>query len=705
MLFTCQNGEVICKVMKMHAMELAAMNKNAAVAATAEEVEPERPSVRFGLYTVLHKVAVRQEFELSSAPSGTLRAGEIIEVLETRMNAGGQLRLRFEKGWTSLTSRTDKEMLQKYGKAQSVSEKPVAEKPRSRVAEKPHPQPVAEKKLQLLSETSWSPSSSEGEGEGEGEEQVESGSDKDVEIITMQSEEEHAEEGPGNAHAKETAADLSTNQEQELRTFHKEMEKKGQQEQAAVHAATKAAKQQIVKIERRVLAVQEQADRRLQKLGRDEQAAGTGISTMFSNMSPVKPRPTSTPDSDADSDSDSDAGSEMARFGEPVPRRRSLSPLQTQLRSLSPTASALLHMRKELYTLETRAREQATRGGDAHLLNMRQRLHEMEGRAKQRASDIAASARQAAQADKRHFDSVRGYLGSPSPQLGDIERMLQKLNPTSLSSVEFVPRLPPITSRRQPRSPYTTTTPATWENEHARRHLHGWTEHPLLTAVQRWGEQPPLTAEFVEDGPLGIRFVAAEVGAVGAVIESIKPEGQASQRSSLSTGLRLAKVELSPNSQLPVLSIPLKQILGLLRQAPRPVVLHFERPHGSGRRSPSPMQPPSPRNRSTLQPRPRSPPGRLSTQPSRRCRRPPPPPGKKQFKAAAKIQSTFRGWAVRGAADRRGWPIDYPSCDYSSHTAPLQRVAAAMRTQLPAASSPLKATVRSSPAHLNSLLQ
>jgi hypothetical protein len=57
-------------------------------------------------YKVTEKsgVRVRAGFDMDSAPAGALKFGETIDVLETKVNAKGTTRLRFAKGWVSVTA-------------------------------------------------------------------------------------------------------------------------------------------------------------------------------------------------------------------------------------------------------------------------------------------------------------------------------------------------------------------------------------------------------------------------------------------------------------------------------------------------------------------------------------------------------------------------------------------------------------------------
>jgi hypothetical protein len=101
-----------------------------------------------------------------------------------------------------------------------------------------------------------------------------------------------------------------------------------------------------------------------------------------------------------------------------------------------------------------------------------------------------------------------------------------------------------------------------------------------LAAEGPRGAQPragaAVTVVVAGPGPLGIRFVAAEGGGVGAVVAAVTPGGQGSRHPGLQPGLRLRALELSPGARLPAMRQPLRQLLVLLRQARRPVVLHFE---------------------------------------------------------------------------------------------------------------------------------
>ena len=66
-----------------------------------------------GEYKAVGKVAVREAAELDSEQSGALVIGEVIEVLESKTLESGQVRVRFDRGWTSLTSKAGKQLLVK----------------------------------------------------------------------------------------------------------------------------------------------------------------------------------------------------------------------------------------------------------------------------------------------------------------------------------------------------------------------------------------------------------------------------------------------------------------------------------------------------------------------------------------------------------------------------------------------------------------
>ena len=79
--------------------------------ALAERLESEenRRSVRAGAgvaarYKAISRAAVRERFESDSAPGRALEIGEEIDVLESRVNSRGQLRVRFAGGWASVTA-------------------------------------------------------------------------------------------------------------------------------------------------------------------------------------------------------------------------------------------------------------------------------------------------------------------------------------------------------------------------------------------------------------------------------------------------------------------------------------------------------------------------------------------------------------------------------------------------------------------------
>ena len=86
-------------------------------------VEAVEETAPVGFYRVLKRATVREEFELSSHAIFAIDAGGLVNVLETRTTESGQVRLRFERGWTSLTSRKDgTQLLQFVGGEQEGQE-------------------------------------------------------------------------------------------------------------------------------------------------------------------------------------------------------------------------------------------------------------------------------------------------------------------------------------------------------------------------------------------------------------------------------------------------------------------------------------------------------------------------------------------------------------------------------------------------------
>lgn len=69
-----------------------------------------------GAYKALVKAAVRKAATLDSEKTGDLQPGEVVEVLESTMLGTGQIRLRFDRGWTSLSSKAGKKLMLKVGK-------------------------------------------------------------------------------------------------------------------------------------------------------------------------------------------------------------------------------------------------------------------------------------------------------------------------------------------------------------------------------------------------------------------------------------------------------------------------------------------------------------------------------------------------------------------------------------------------------------
>lgn len=67
-------------------------------------------------YRVLKGATVRTEVDLDSDPVSVLEEGEEITVLEVRAHdETGQVRLRFDGGWTSLVSRGGEQLLERIG--------------------------------------------------------------------------------------------------------------------------------------------------------------------------------------------------------------------------------------------------------------------------------------------------------------------------------------------------------------------------------------------------------------------------------------------------------------------------------------------------------------------------------------------------------------------------------------------------------------
>eukprot|EP01051_Picozoa_sp_SAG22_P004176 SAG22_NODE_217_length_14910_cov_65.532978_6_plen_2053_part_00 len=106
-------------------------------------------------------------------------------------------------------------------------------------------------------------------------------------------------------------------------------------------------------------------------------------------------------------------------------------------------------MREQLFGLEARAREKAAAEEAARLNRMRERLQMMDARAQERAEGRAVEAAVAAQRDHEKFSSVREYLGSPSPQIADIEAMLAKLRMPLTAGGSRAPLPPPPPRRGQ----------------------------------------------------------------------------------------------------------------------------------------------------------------------------------------------------------------------------------------------------------------
>lgn len=61
------------------------------------------PDEESTVYRVLNRAFIREGFELNSRRQGTVEPGEDIVALELRDNQEGITRVRFERGWVSMT--------------------------------------------------------------------------------------------------------------------------------------------------------------------------------------------------------------------------------------------------------------------------------------------------------------------------------------------------------------------------------------------------------------------------------------------------------------------------------------------------------------------------------------------------------------------------------------------------------------------------
>ena len=55
-------------------------------------------------FKCIKRAVVRAEFEMDSASQGHFEVGEVFEALECRLNEKGQLRLKMDRGWTSIAA-------------------------------------------------------------------------------------------------------------------------------------------------------------------------------------------------------------------------------------------------------------------------------------------------------------------------------------------------------------------------------------------------------------------------------------------------------------------------------------------------------------------------------------------------------------------------------------------------------------------------
>ena len=79
-----------------------------AAAGAQTDVEPTAGSK----YRAVAKSAIRAGFELDSDKLGSVKVGEVIEVIEARKNADGVFRVKFAQGWASLKGRSGKVLLE-----------------------------------------------------------------------------------------------------------------------------------------------------------------------------------------------------------------------------------------------------------------------------------------------------------------------------------------------------------------------------------------------------------------------------------------------------------------------------------------------------------------------------------------------------------------------------------------------------------------
>ena len=74
------------------------------------ETEEDAESIVGSKYRVIKKSVIRADFDKTSDQVGSLKAEDVIEVLEARKNDDDVMRVRFEQGWTSLNNREGAEM-------------------------------------------------------------------------------------------------------------------------------------------------------------------------------------------------------------------------------------------------------------------------------------------------------------------------------------------------------------------------------------------------------------------------------------------------------------------------------------------------------------------------------------------------------------------------------------------------------------------
>ena len=117
------DGKAICELMEKHALGIAKAMKQQQSAdgggldkveeedgSESEENEDENEVQCTKRFKVLGQLIVREGFQITTTQTGTIEAGEVVDVLGTRKNEAGKIRMRFAGGWVTKTKRLEEVM-------------------------------------------------------------------------------------------------------------------------------------------------------------------------------------------------------------------------------------------------------------------------------------------------------------------------------------------------------------------------------------------------------------------------------------------------------------------------------------------------------------------------------------------------------------------------------------------------------------------